>query len=166
MKNNWQHGGNCTGHGSSQVKQTRQVSGHCTSMVLPMAPISKLLVAAVTMGVTVHKALKMTQKYSSASSEESLPDRLILFWRWFQMIQWSICQISLCTVIRDLAENFWHGKVTNSWRWWWGKRRCSYLLNPHVMRKPHISASDCFLRAEVFNKQDLIRKKYNRKFLQ
>lgn len=80
------------------------------------------------------------------------------------MIQWSICQIPLCTVIRDLAENFWHGKVTNSWRWWWGKRCCSYLLNPLVMRKPYISASDSFLRAEVFNKQDLIKDKIGNSF--
>lgn len=113
-------------------------------------------------GCDCHMALTMTQKYSSASSERSLAVRLILSWRWFQMIQRSICQIPLCTVIRNLAENFWHERVTNSWRWWWGKG--SY--NPHVMRKPHISTSDCFLRAEVFNKQDLTRERYNKKFLQ
>lgn len=48
------------GHGSSQMKQTWQVSRHCTFMILPMAPITKLLVAAVLMGVTVYVALKTT----------------------------------------------------------------------------------------------------------
>lgn len=48
-------------------------------MALPEAPISKLLVATVLIGVTVHMSLKTTQKYSSASSEKSLAVRLILF---------------------------------------------------------------------------------------